>query len=195
LIAEQATESFYLEMKKTGFHLQDGIPEDYTGLSHFVEEGGWLPSRCFNYDDPGNFRYAIPAMLSWASVDKWIHDPSGTVTAGPYGCKWAVLTLLNIQVSIAMYDAGTRPPYNDVYECDFTDRDRRQLKAAVLAWDKTFLESFAILYASREERLAGNSDFAHELDWRSTKGNIEMVSYKVKSEWEVRTDVSPSAYH
>lgn len=70
----------------------------------------WLPREYFEDTDKSG-PYGMTSVSHWARSGVLHHSLSGTVFAGDYGIKWAVLLLFSAYWTMRELDEGRTPPY------------------------------------------------------------------------------------
>ncbi|KAF8594274.1 hypothetical protein BDV93DRAFT_515911 [Ceratobasidium sp. AG-I] len=168
----------------SGFpHLPTGLPPDDASLEYFCAHRTFVREEFFNFLDRDHARWSLPACLAWANPENWMHEPSGTIEGGPYGCKWPILLLAFLLVSARQLELGNNPEYPRVLSPAFSARDLEQIYGVSQLWADQFEISVGILLSASDRHVA-SSAFQELLEGQQAELVIRIRPSDELSEWE-----------
>ncbi|KDN41892.1 hypothetical protein RSAG8_07109, partial [Rhizoctonia solani AG-8 WAC10335] len=142
-------------------HIKAKMPYDCSAFDHLTSYPHlWLTPQFFNYLDRDHYCHGLTHTLAWCNSRYWLHEPSGTISGGPYGIKWAIMLLILIRYNykhLANISTNEATPIPDGIRVEWTERDEDQFRAAVndIA---TALNSCSILVETYADREIKNAD-------------------------------------
>ncbi|KAG8781156.1 hypothetical protein FRC12_022185 [Ceratobasidium sp. 428] len=148
-------EEYYELISKQLPMLPSKPPSALDELNIFSQEaGGFISPRFHLQDDDENARWRLFSVLSGCAEDQYFHPPSKTLLGGPFGVKWAVLTLCFLRLNELLLERGdiARPNSYDGVNAEITRKDAREVRIAAQSLKKSLYTSRLRLQKSLKDR-------------------------------------------